>query len=162
MSRHPAIDRQVHRVTRLVLGRLGHVAGRVERREPRPVAHLQELRQQLLLAQPRPLVLVDDPLEERRGQVGPVLVGRPAGDRRGRVGHQLGHQPDGLGGGRDAEPGIVAQPEAEQQVVQGRRVAECRQLVEPGASCCGPRSRSGSSASKVVATAPLGQVSRRL
>ena len=71
VPRDAAVDRQVHREppgrtrpprSRAAPGRTANHA---------PSLDLEDLRQQLLLAQPRPLVFGHDPIEERRRQVAP-------------------------------------------------------------------------------------------
>ncbi|MCA1696580.1 MAG: hypothetical protein LC749_18690, partial [Actinobacteria bacterium] len=75
MTTGPAVDRQPHGEPGVV-GRAGRdVPGRVEAGEPLALQDLQQLGVDLLPAEPGPLVLGHDLVDEVVGQVPAVLVG---------------------------------------------------------------------------------------
>src|SRR5262249_48288713 len=97
-----------------------------------------------------------------------VLVSRAADDRRRGVADQLLDQPDGLGGRRDADPRVGAQPQAQHEVIPGRRAGPGNEFIGVGGIVLGTaqpvgflgRERGGAGA-RGGGGAPLGQVSRR-
>ena len=88
---------------------------------------------QLLAAQARALVLGDDLVEERPGEVGLVVVGRAPGDVGAGVGHQVFdqlHRP-----GRGGDRGLGRAPEA--QAVSKRLAREADTWPEPAERTAG-------------------------
>src|ERR1700739_4698411 len=92
---------------------------------------VQYLGVELLPAEPGALVFLDDLLQKRRREAGPIVVCRAARDHRGGVGDQLADDFDRLRRRGDDDARIVPEPQPEHQHVPGFRVSPGSNLVAP-------------------------------
>jgi hypothetical protein len=94
----------------------------------------QQLAHQLLPAEPRPLILFDDPSDEIRREVRPVFVACAACDHHvtALTCDQIANQARPARRGRDSAARTLTQPQPEHEIIPGLRAAPGTELVHRG------------------------------